>query len=289
MPRAIWSGSISFGLVEIPVELIPAEESSKEIKFTYLDRRDLSPVGYERVSKATGKVVPWEDVVRGYEYEEDEYVVLNEQDFKKANPKATKTIDIVAFVDASEIEPIYYEKPYYLEPAKKTSKGYALLRETLKRKNKVGIAKVVIRTKEHLAAVTVRGNILLLEILRFAYELRDPKDLRAPEERSTKAMVSRKEIEMAEQIVEGMTTTWDPEEYKDEYRNDLMALIRQKVKSGQSKTIEEPEKQRRERQAEVVDLMPLLKQSIEKTRSASSKSTARSAKGSVRGRKKRSA
>lgn len=263
MPRAIWTGSINFGLVTIPVSLQPAEEAREELKFSYVDRRDLSPVGYERVSKASGKEVPWDQVVRGYEYQKGQYVVLTDREIRGANPKASQAIDLFAFVDAAEIEPLYFEKPYYLEPAKKNSKAYALLRETLRRSGKVGLARVVIRTRQRLAALFVRDAVLTLEILRYPHELREPGSIEAPGVDLKKLGVTPKEIAMAEQIVEGMTSSWRPREYRDDYHDDILALVRRKVKSGKTAEIEES-KEQRPRMAEVVDLMPLLKKSLQK-------------------------
>ena len=263
MPRAIWKGSIVFGLVEIPVELLSAERKEEKLNFNFLDKRDFSPVGYERVSKSTGKVVPWEEIVRGYEYEEGEYVVLSEQDFKRANPKVSRSIEIVGFVRKEEIEPFYYVQPCYIEPVQKNSKGYALLRETLRKTQKVGIAKIVIHTREHLASLDVRGHALTLATLRFAHELHEP----AVVETTTGDLrkITPKEVEMATQIVEGMMTTWDPKDYRDDYHADLLALIRKKVKAGQTKTVEEPAEAESEKtMAEVVDLMPLLRKSVER-------------------------
>lgn len=269
MPRSIWKGSIVFGLVEIPVELLSAEKKKEKLEFNFLDRRDFSPVGYERVSKSSGKIVPWEQIVRGYEYEEGEYVVLTDEDFKRANPKVSRSIEIVAFVSKEEIDPFFYEQPYYIQPAKKNSKGYALLRETLRKSRKVGIARLVMHTREHIAALDVRGNALTLDTLRFAHELNEPEIVETGLEDTRKLKITPKEIEMATQIVEGMTTEWDPKDYRDDYHADLLALIRKKVKAGQTRTIEEPaEEEEGARVAEVVDLMPLLKKSVEKSRGA---------------------
>jgi DNA end-binding protein Ku len=274
--RAIWKGSISFGLVEIPVGLVTAEKSEEEIHFSMLDKRDFSPVGYKRVSKATGREVPWEEIVKGYEYEPDEFVVMTDADFQKANPEAARTVEIIGFVDMTKIDPVYFETPYYLEPARKNSKGYALLRETLKRTGKAGIAKVVLRSRQRLGAVAPRGPVLTLELLRYAHELKAPDEVSAPDEGLKQAGVSRKELEMAEQVVEGMSAEWDPGAYRDDYHDDLMALIRKKIESGQTHVIEELEREpRRRRGGDVVDLMPLLKQSVEQVRSGSDGHTPR--------------
>lgn len=266
MPQAIWKGSIRFGLVNIPVAVYPAEESD-ELSFTLLDRRDLSPVGYQRINKASGEEVPWSEIVKGYEYEDGEYVVLGDEDFKRANPEATQTVDIVAFVDAKEIDPVYFDRPYYLAPLKSGEKGYALLREALAASGKVGIAKVVLRTREHLAAVIPQGRALVLELLRFPHELRDAGELELPKAGLEDAGVTQREIEMAEKLVEGMVEEWDPSQYKDDYRNDLMARIDEKIEKGETEVIAEPEEEDagEKKDSKVIDIMDLLKRSLEKT------------------------
>jgi DNA end-binding protein Ku len=267
MPRALWKGSIAFGLVEIPVALVSAEKSEEDISFSMLDKRDFSPVGYKRVSKATGREVPWDEIIKGYEYEPDEYVVVTDADFRKANPEAARTVEILDFVDVSEIDPMFFEKPYYLQPLKKTSKGYALLRETLRRTGKAGIAKVVIRTRQRLGAVVARGQVLTLELLRYAHELRSPEEVPAPTDDLDEIGVTEKEIKLAERVVEGMVDRWKPARYRDEYHDDLMAMIRRKIEAGQTHVIEsESEEPAARRSGEVVDLMPLLQKSVEKAR-----------------------
>jgi DNA end-binding protein Ku len=265
MPRTIWKGAISFGLVNIPIGLYPATRGTG-LDFTMLDRRDMSPVGYKRVNKNTGAEVPWDDIVKGYEYEDGEYVVLGEADFKRANVEATQTVEILSFVDAAQIHAVYFDTPYYLAPAKKAEKGYALLRDTLVRTGKVGIAKVVIRTREHIAALVPFGPMLVLELLRFAEELRDPKELELPLETLSSLKVGDKELAMAQTLVSEMEDEWNPEQYKDEYREDLMTFIEKKIKSGKTHTIAEPVEDKTERKsADVIDLMGLLKKSVEKT------------------------
>ena len=181
MARGLWKGAISFGLVNVPVELYSAQKRSEEIDLTMLDRRDMAPVGYKRVNKSTGKEVPWEDVVKGYEYEDDKYVVLSEEDFRRANPEAAKTVDIVAFVDMADIAPLYFETPYYLGPGKRGEKAYALLRDAMAKAGKAGIASVVIRTKQYLAALIPQGEALVLNTLRYHKELKSADDLDIPE------------------------------------------------------------------------------------------------------------
>ncbi|AUX41630.1 DNA repair protein [Sorangium cellulosum] len=268
MPRSIWKGSISFGLVQIPVALYPAEEPN-EVSFKQLDKRDMTPIRYERVNRETGKPVSWDDIVRGYAYDKDEYVVVSDEDLRRANVEATQTVDILDFVDASEIEPMFYDKPYYLAPASQGKKkspvtAYVLLREALRRTGKVGIAKVVIRTREHLAAVMPRGKALVMNLLRFAHELRSDEELELPELDAEGKGLGKRELEMAERLVAEMATDWKPEKYKDEYRDDVMKLIEKKVKSGETTTPAEPagEDEDRGRQTGTVDLIALLKKSL---------------------------
>ncbi|MEA2691552.1 MAG: end-binding protein Ku [Acidobacteriota bacterium] len=257
MPRSIWKGSISFGLVNIPVGLYSAEKR-QEVQFHLLDKRDKSPIHYQRVSEKTGKEVPWGDIVRGYEYEEGRYVILSDEDLKRANPEATQTVDILDFVDAADIPTVFFDKPYYLGPDKKGAKSYALLRETLVKTGKVGIAKVVIRTRQYLSAVVPQGDVLILNLLRFAHELRDAGEVEVPHGR---AGVTDRELEMAERLVDGMVSDWDPEKYRDNYENDLMGLIEKRVKSGDTAEVEAPAP--RKQAGNVVDLMALLKRSVE--------------------------
>jgi len=262
MAHAIWKGSISFGLVQIPVGLYSGEKR-EDLNFTMLDKKDLSPVGYKRYNKKTGEEVGWNDVLKGYEYEEGQYVVLSEEDLKNANPKATQTVEILDFVDADEILPEYFDKPYYLAPAKNGTKGYALLRETLKKTGKIGIAKVVIHTREYIAALMPQGNALVLDILRYPYEIRDTSDLEIPGEKISELGVTDKEIKMAEMLVQGMVDKWDPARYKDTYREDVLKMIAEKVKTGETKHLAEVAGKEEKKGAEIIDLMSLLKKSVE--------------------------
>jgi DNA end-binding protein Ku len=260
MARGLWKGAISFGLVNVPVELYSAQKRSSELDMTMLDKRDLSPVGYKRVNKATGKEVPWDEVVKGYEYEDDKYVVLSEEDFRRANPEAAKTVDIQAFVELESIAPQFFDTPYYLIPGKRGEKAYALLRETLKKAGKAGIATVVIRTKQYLAALIAQEELLILNTLRYADELKEVSELKIPD-----AKVTSKELDMAMRLVDDMADEWKPEKYKDTYRHDLMKRIEEKVKAGETEEITEPEKEERAAKgADVIDLMSLLKKSVEK-------------------------
>jgi DNA end-binding protein Ku len=260
MARGLWKGAISFGLVNVPVELHSAKKRSSELDMTMLDKRDLAPVGYKRVNKASGKEVAWDDVVKGYEYQDDKYVVLSEEDFRRANPEAAKTVDIQAFVELADIAPQYFETPYYLIPGKRGEKAYALLRETLKKAGKAGIATVVIRTKQYLAALIAQDELLVLNTLRYHDELK-----KASEFELAGAKVTAKELDMAMRLVEDMADKWQPAKFKDTYRDDLLKRIEEKVKAGQTEEITAPEKEgKADKRGEVIDLMSLLKKSIEK-------------------------
>ena len=264
MARGLWKGAISFGLVNVPVELYSAQQRSSELDLTLLDRRDLAPVGYRRVNKANGREVPWEDVVRGYEHEDGRYVVLSEEDFRRANPELAKTVEILAFVDLAEIPPQYYETPYYLGPGKRGEKAYMLLRDAMHRSGKAGIAMVVIRTKQHLAALLPQGEALILNTLRYHAELKRADELGIPEKLEG-ARVSAKELDMALRLVEDMSDEWQPEKYRDTYRDDLLKRIEEKIGAGQTAELTAPENEAKaESGGEVIDLMALLRKSVEK-------------------------
>jgi len=262
MARGLWKGAISFGLVNVPVELFSAQKRSAELDLTMLDKRDLAPVGYKRVNKASGKEVPWDDVVKGYEYEDDKYVVLSEEDFRRANPDASKTVDIMAFVELADIAPQYFETPYYLAPGKRGEKAYALLRDAMAKAGKAGIATVVIRTKQYLAALVPQGDALVLNTLRYHDELKSAQDLDIPEKLKG-AKATSKELDMALTLVDDMADDWQPERYRDTYHEDLLKRVEEKIKAGQTEAITEPEKEERPAKgAEVIDLMSLLKKSV---------------------------
>ena len=264
MARALWKGAISFGLVHIPVELISAS-LDHELDLSMLDRRDFAPIGYKRYNKRTGKEVEWDDIIKGYEYKKDEYVVLSDEDLRQANVKATQTIAIDTFVDAVEVPLTFYEHPYYLLPAKGGEKVYALLRETLRKANKVGIASVVMRTKQHLCALVCVGDAIVLNTLRYADELRPTDDLDLPGSTLKAAGISEKELKMAMSLVEGMSDTWQAAQYHDSYRADVLALVKKKIKAKQTRTITPPAPEaEEERSGNVIDLVALLQQSLGK-------------------------
>lgn len=270
MPRVLWKGAISFGLVHIPVGLYSAEKRNS-FDLTMLDRRTMKPVGFKRYNKDTGEDVTWDDIVKGYEYEKGRYVVLTEEDFKRANVDATQTVDIVSFVDGPDIPPMYFETPYYLAPDKRGDKGYALLRETLAQTGKVGIANVVIRTRQYVAALLPVGNVIVMNTLRYANELRSADEVDVPARDLKATGITPREVEMARRLVEGMSDKWKPEEFRDTYHEDLLALIDKRIQAGQTEAITEPAPAEEERPAggDVIDLMALLKRSVEsKTQAA---------------------
>src|SRR5213082_1444177 len=270
--RAIWKGSISFGLVNIPIALFPATRK-EELKFRLLRAKDLSPVNYKRVAEKDGKEVPWDEIVKGYEYEKGKYVVLKDEDFQRVDLEATQTVDIQDFVDVDEIDPMFFYKPYYLEPQKGGDKAYALLRDSLKESNKVGIAKVVIKTRQYLAGVKPEDGALVLELMHFADELADTSKLHVPK----KVEVGKKEMSMATALVDSMSAKWKPEKYHDDYREALMEVIEEKVESGGKEIEEKPKKA--PKPTKVIDLDSVLQQSLEKTGGAKKgKTTKRAAK-----------
>jgi DNA end-binding protein Ku len=278
MARALWTGAISFGLVNIPVELHSAEDR-KSFEFSMLDKRDLSPVGYKRYNKKSGKEVDWGNIVKGYEYEKDQFVVLSDEDFRRANVKATQTIDIQTFVPADEIGSEYFETPYYISPGKRGQKVYALLRETMLATNRIAVAQVVIRTTQHLAAVVVNGKALMLNTLRYQDELRDATALDLPAAGLKAAGITSKEVDLAKRLVEDMSGHWNPADFKDTYHADLMARIKQKIKQGETREITEPgtDDESPQRTAQVIDLAELLKKSLNGGRAKSTTATTRAA------------
>lgn len=266
--HSVWTGSISFGLVSIPVSLRTAVEDH-DLKFTMLDKHDNAQVGYLHINKKTKKEVKWEDIVKGYEHKEGEYVVLTPEDFRKANVKANQLLEIEDFVDLEEVELTYFDKPYYIVPTAAGAKAYELLRQVLSRTQKIGIGRVVMHTKLHVVAVVPLGKVLLLEVMRFAHEVKPQKDLDLPASQS-RSKVTDREVAMAEQLVVGMSGRWKPEKYKDTYHDDLLRLIEKKVKLGDTAEVEpfnEPVEELVSHKGSVIDLMPLLKASLSRGRS----------------------
>ena len=253
MPRPIWSGAISFGLVNVPVKLFSAT-SPKDVRFHQIDAKTNARVRQKRVSATTGEEVPYEDIVKGYELRPDTYVTITPEELESLEPKATKSIDIEDFVDLDQIDPIFFERPYYLVPDKGGAKAYALLRAAMQETNKVGIARVVLRTKQYLAAIRAKDDVLVLETMLFPDEVNPTEDLELP---GGEVEVSPREEKMARQLIDSLTTEFEPEKYHDEYREKVLALIEQKA-AGQEIVVEEPT----EEPTKVVDLMAALEASL---------------------------
>jgi DNA end-binding protein Ku len=255
MARSMWKGSIAFGLVNIPIELYSAVRDHRP-KFRLLHAKDESPVQYERICQTEGKPVAWEDLVKGFEYSKGHFVVLTKDDFKTAALEKTKTIDILDFVDPQQIDERYFETPYYLQPAKGADHAYALLRDAIRESGRIGIAKIILRDAQHLAAVEAIGDALVLTMMRFADELADLGDFRFPH----KVEVRPAEMKMAQQLIESFASGWNPDKYTDEYTENLMRVIKAKLK-GKRPRLEQPDTG--PKHAEVVDLMARLRASLE--------------------------
>jgi DNA end-binding protein Ku len=255
--RALWKGSISFGLVNVPISLYPAT-SPKELSFRLLRKPDLSPIKYKRVAEADGKEVPWDQIVKGYEYEKDNFVVLTDEDFRRADIKATQTIEVLEFVRLEEIDPVFFDRPYYLEPQKPGVKAYALLREALKQVGMVGIAKVVLKTRQHLASVKPEQNGLVLELMHFAEELVSPDSLQI----SREVQIGSREMQMASELISRLSGPWKPEKYTDDYQHALLELIQKKVESGGR--LPAGRGPAATRPTKVIDLVSVLQESLEK-------------------------
>jgi DNA end-binding protein Ku len=271
MAKAIWNGVISFGLLNIPVALRSAERST-DLQFRMLDSRDNSPIHFERVNAETGEEVPWKDVVKAFEYEKGNYVVLKPEDIKAVAPDLVETVEIESCVDRESIDPRYYEKPYYLVPAKEAEKGYVLLREALRKTNRIGIGKVVIRTREYLCGLLPVEDALVMLLLRFPQEIVSLDELELPRGSLAQYRISSKEVAMAEQLVESMTTDFDPSAYVDDFRKRLHEVIDTRIRAQKGTvTAAEPESQEMPKRAttNVVDFMSLLKKSLEGKRKES--------------------
>jgi len=266
--RAIWKGSISFSLVNIPISLYPATKR-EELNFRLLRASDLSPINYKRVAEADGKEVPWDQIVKGYEYEKGKYVVLKEDDFRRADIEATQSVEIIEFVQLEEIDPMFFDRPYYLEPQKKGAKAYALLREALKRSGEVGIAKVVIKTRQHLAVVKPVQNVLVLELMHFAEELVKPDSLQIPGD----VDIGAKELDMASELIDRMTGEWDATKYTDDYRHALLEMIEKKIELGDKAL--PAGKPSKKAATNVVDLASVLQESLEHATKGSKKRPAK--------------
>src|SRR5689334_5552427 len=261
-PRSLWTGTISFGLVSVPVRMFGATES-KELRFHFLDKHDLQPIAYDKVRRDTGKHVDNDDIVRGFEVEKGRYVPLEDEDLDRLDVELTKTIDICDFVDLDEIDPIYFRKAYYLAPQDGAEKPYRLLGRALEETNKVAIAKIVIRNKQHLAALRASDGTIVLETMYYAYEVRQPEQVKGG------GQLRKPEVEMAKSLVDNLSAKFDPTKYDDTYRKELLQLLRAKAKG---KELPEPEQ---EPEGEVVDLMAALRESVERTQTTRKRKRAR--------------
>lgn len=262
MARGLWSGAISFGLINIPVQVMSAKDQ-KRISFRLLDKQDFSPIGYKQVNKSTGREVQRKNIVKGYEYSPNQFVVISDADFASANPKATQTLDIQDFVDLEDVDPLMFETPYYLVPGKSGEKGYLLLRKTLERTKKAAITQFVMHKKEHLGAIMARGDYLILEVLRYAHEVKELDEAKFLEDIDmSKVKINERELKMAENLVRGMTERWQPRRYKDTYQDDLLRMIEAKIKTGHTETPPELEAPQATK-TNTVDLSALLERSLQ--------------------------
>jgi DNA end-binding protein Ku len=268
--RVLWKGAITFGLVTIPVSLYPATHR-EELKFRLLRASDHSPVNYKRVAEADGKEVPWNQIVKGYEYEKGKFVILKEEDFARVDVEATQTVDIINFVDLAEVDPLLFYKPYYLEVGKGGDKAYVLLRDALMDTGKIAIAKVVIRARQHLAAVKPQKKGLMLELMHFPRELVDVSEFDQPAEKT----IGKAEMQMAKQLISSMSTDWHPEEYTDEYHEAMEKLIEEKIEHPDQAA---PKPAKKPKATNVIDLVSVLQKSLQQTKSAPKAGTKRAKK-----------
>jgi DNA end-binding protein Ku len=261
--RTLWKGAISFGLVHIPIALYSAT-AQNELDFDWLDRRSMDPVGYKRVNKKTGKEIAKDDIVKGIEWEDGQYVVLSQEEIAKAYPKTTQTIEIESFIDADDVPFVYLERPYYVAPVNKGEKVYALLREALKQTNKVGIAKVVIQTKQHLAVLIPCGPALVLNLLRWGGEIRSWEDLKLPPSGADAAGLKESELKMARQLIEDMTGEWSADKFRDSFKEEIMKLVESKAGAGETQAVTRVESAPAAGSggADIIDLTELLKRSL---------------------------
>lgn len=262
--RAMWKGDISFGLVSIPIGILPVEEKQQDLHFHLLDSKDKSRVRYKRVNENTGKEVSWKNIVKGYEYDKGSYFIVEEEAFEKASPGLFKSIDIEEFVDFKEIDNLYFDKPYYIVPESKNRKAYVLLREALKKTKKVGVAKVIIRTKEYLSIIFPHDKALILNLIHFKEELREEDNLNLPGNILKEFKITDKELKMAVSLIKEMTTTWNPEKYHNDYRETLKKWINKKTKEALKNQTNKRACKSLSSQTDIVDFISLLKESMRK-------------------------
>ncbi len=286
--RTLWKGAITFGLVHIPIALYSATAET-DLDFDWLDKRSMDPVGYKRINKKTGEEIDKDNIVKGIEWEEGQYVVLSAEEIAAAYPRSTQTIEIESFVDADDVPFVYLERPYYVAPANRGEKVYALLREALRQTNKVGIAKVVIQTKQHLAVLIPCGPALILNLLRWGGEIRSWEDLKLPPADAKAAGIKESELNMAKQLIGDMTADWSADQFRDSFRDEIMKLVETKAKAGQTEAVAKLESApSRSGGADVIDLTELLKRSLQggaKTASGESKGPARKTAASTAAKK----
>ena len=278
MARSIWKGAIAFGLVNIPVGLTSAE-SRPDIQLHMVDSKNHARIRYERVNADTGEEVPWDRMVKGYEHDDGKFILLTEEDLEAAQPKLTKTIEIESFVSLDDIDPILFDKPYYLEPDKRGRKAYALLREALRQTGKAGISKVVIRTREYLSAMFVRDDVLILMLLRFPQEILASAKLELPPSTEAEFQPKKNEMDLAMRLIEEMTGKWQPDEYHDEYREALMAFIEKKISGGEAvEDVKQGDVHEESEGGNVLDLAEYLKRSIKSVSPSSPDSSSKTMK-----------
>ena len=275
MARPIWTGTLSFGLLNIPVSLMSGERKV-DISFRMLDSRDRKPIRFERVNAETGEEVPWKDIVKAFEYDKGSYVVVEKEDIASAAPQTHESVDVEAFVDRDEIGIRFYEKPYILVPGKKAEKGYVLLRDTLASTGKVGVARVVIRTREYLCAVVPEGDALVLMMLRYPQELVEPDEYKLPTGKASDYRITAKEREMAESLIGSMSAAWAPADYHDEFRKRLEAIIKKRIKArgATTKIVEAEAAEHEDAATNVVDFMALLQKSLDTKKRTPARKTA---------------
>jgi DNA end-binding protein Ku len=259
--RPIWKGQLGFGLVSIPVAVYPAEGAESRVRFHLLDGRTMEPIRQKRVNERTGEEVETADIVKGMEYEPGRWVVLTEDEIATALPRSTGTIDIVSFIHEDEIDPTFFARPYFIEPTAPGRKPYALLREAMRRGGWIGIGRFVLRTRRYLTAIAPRGDALVMSLLRYAHELRDPAELALPSLDAVADEATDKELAMAEQLVAAMAEPWDPTRYADDYDDAIRAIVAEKAANGEVRAMETPAPAGEP--GEVIDLMALLKRSVE--------------------------
>jgi len=264
MARPLWKGHISFGMVNIPVSLVPGDRPDQQVSFELLDDRDMAPIGYRKVNKNSGREVPREHIARGFRLDDGQVVLVSDEDLKKASPERTQTIEIHGFVERDKVPPLYFERPYYLQPTTTGEKGYTLLREAMAATGKAAIGSIVLHSRQHLVLLFVDGPWVLMDTLRYPSELREPKELDAPKKSPEQLGIREKELDMARRLVEEMAEPWQPEQYHDVYQEELRSAIKRKAESGEAKPTAEVVEGAPQGPAKVTDLMTLLKQSVDK-------------------------